>query len=309
MDELEVKNLTYVNLLWDAGFKAVYADPRNKHHLINLLNNVLPDGVVVSEIVEYRDREQTRDSTESKKTVLDLVCRDDRERIFSVEVQREADWSMFKRCVFYASKQFHAQLLQGQEYETLRPVYEVAFLKDRLPHSKKEAWDTDHIISQFGFVENRTGEFAPPTIFITFVELGRFTKCAAECGSYRDRLFHWIKNGWMMNADPDYAGKDPEMRSLVEAARIAAFPPKKMEDYERELMTELDIIIANRRNYRKGLEEGEAKGKAEGEAKGIAKGAYDKAVSTARNLLYEGITSEVVAKCTGLSLEEVKALM
>ena len=74
-------------------------------------------------------------------------------------------------------------------------------------------------------------------------------------------------------------------------------------------MTELDIIIANRRNYRKGLEEGEAKGKAEGEAKGIAKGAYDKAVSTARNLLYEGITSEVVAKCTGLSLDEVKALM
>ncbi|MDD6252778.1 MAG: hypothetical protein ACI3ZO_01510 [Candidatus Cryptobacteroides sp.] len=70
-------------------------------------------------------------------------------------------------------------------------------------------------------------------------------------------------------------------------------------------MTELDIIIANRRNYRKGLEEGEAKGKAEG----IAEGAYDKAVSTARNLLYEGITSEVVAKCTGLSLEEVKALM
>ena len=70
-------------------------------------------------------------------------------------------------------------------------------------------------------------------------------------------------------------------------------------------MTELDIIIANRRNYRKGLEEGEAKGKAEW----IAEGAYDKAVSTARNLLYEGITSEVVAKCTGLSLEEVKALM
>ena len=66
-------------------------------------------------------------------------------------------------------------------------------------------------------------------------------------------------------------------------------------------MTELDIIIANRRNYRKGLAEGEAKGKAEG--------AHEKAVSTARNMLNEGILSEVVAKCTGLSLEEVKALM
>ena len=97
MSELDIKNQVYVDLLRDSGFKAVYADPQNKHHLINLLNNVLPEGVIVSDIVEYRDREQMQDSVYSKKTVLDLVCRDDQGRVFSVEVQRDADWSMFKR--------------------------------------------------------------------------------------------------------------------------------------------------------------------------------------------------------------------
>ena len=57
-------------------FKAVYADPANKQILINLLNTVLPDDVRVSDIVEYRDREQTPDTIYSKKTVLDLVCKD-----------------------------------------------------------------------------------------------------------------------------------------------------------------------------------------------------------------------------------------
>ena len=48
----------FVNLLSDAGFKAVYADPANKSLLISLLNAVLPDDVRVSDIIEYRDREQ-----------------------------------------------------------------------------------------------------------------------------------------------------------------------------------------------------------------------------------------------------------
>ena len=221
MRELDIKNQVYVDLLRDSGFKAVYADPQNKHHLINLLNNVLPEGVIVSDIVEYRDREQMQDSVYSKKTVLDLVCRDDQGRVFSVEVQRDADWSMFKRCVYYASQQYHWQLLEAEEYEALAPVYEIAFLKEKIPHDDEAAWDTDHIISQFGFVENRTGEFAPPTIFITFVEMGRFTKSEAECKSYRDRLFHWMKNGGMMKEEPEYTGNDREMQGLVEAARIA----------------------------------------------------------------------------------------
>ena len=76
----------FVNLLTDAGFKAVYADTANKPLLINLLNTVLPDDVRVSDIVEYRDREQTPDTIYSKKTVLDLVCKDVEGNIFGIEV-------------------------------------------------------------------------------------------------------------------------------------------------------------------------------------------------------------------------------
>ena len=129
-----IEERVFVDLLSDSGFKAVYADPANKHLLINLLNNVLPDDVRVSDIVEYRDREQQTDTIFSKKTILDLVCRDSAGNIFGIEVQKKVDKDFAKRCVYYASGQYHSQLSSGGRYSELHPVYELAFLEEKYPH-------------------------------------------------------------------------------------------------------------------------------------------------------------------------------
>ena len=128
----------FVNLLTDAGVKAVYADPANKQLLINLLNTVLPDDVRVSDIVEYRDREQNPDTIFSKKTVLDLVCKDAEGNILGIEVQKKVDSRLFSRCVFYAAGQYHSQLLAGGDYASLHPVFEIAFSGGEL--STRESW-------------------------------------------------------------------------------------------------------------------------------------------------------------------------
>ena len=52
--------------------------------------------------------------------------------------------------------------------------------------------------------------------------------------------------------------------------------------------------------YKEGLEEGRQEGREEGMA--------EKALSDAKNFLAEGIAPETVARCVGISLEEVKAL-
>ena len=55
----------------------------------------------------------------------------------------------------------------------------------------------------------------------------------------------------------------------------------------------------------KGLEKGRAEGRAEGLEEGLEKGREDAKQLIAINLLQLGTPSEVVAKATGLSLEEV----
>ena len=52
--------------------------------------------------------------------------------------------------------------------------------------------------------------------------------------------------------------------------------------------------------YKEGLEEGRQEGREEGMA--------EKALSAAKSLLAEGIAPETVARCVGISLDEVKAL-
>ncbi len=57
-----------------------------------------------------------------------------------------------------------------------------------------------------------------------------------------------------------------------------------------------------------GLEEGLAKGRAEGLVKGREEGREERNMEVAINLLQLGTPCEIVAKATGLSLEEVVKL-
>ncbi|MGN1215098.1 MAG: hypothetical protein ACI4TJ_02515 [Candidatus Cryptobacteroides sp.] len=83
------------------------------------------------------------------------------------------------------------------------------------------------LFNHVGFVENHAGEFVPPTIFITFVELERFTKGKAERKSYRDKLSHWIKNGETMKGEPGYTGDDREMQYFAPTtAKASKSTPK-----------------------------------------------------------------------------------
>ena len=289
------EDLVFVDLLSDAGFKLVYANPENKSLLINLLNIVLPEFVRVSDIVEYRDREQTPESIFSKKTILDLVCKDNEGNIFSIEVQRKIDGEFGKRCVYYAAGQYHSQLQRGQGYEELHPVFEIAFLEEQVQHEDEEYWDTDNIISRYHIAEMSTGERLDSTFFIIFAELGRFTKRAEECVTVKDRLFYWFKHASELRDAPSWE-EDPELTALMTATEIAAFPPEKKEIYIKEIMNERDIQYQQNICYKRGLEQGREEGSRE------------TAIKTARAFLKKGISADVVASCTGLTVEEVNSL-
>ncbi len=303
------EDLVFVDLLSDTGFKLVYANPANKSLLINLLNIVLPDDMRVSDIVEYRDREQNPDSFLGKKTILDLVCRDLAGNIFCVEVQRKIDSAFGKRCVYYASGQYHSQLRKGQRYEELHPVFEIAFLEEQIPHADETLWDTDNIISRYQIAEMSTGESLGSTIFIIFAELGRFSKSAEECLTVKDKLFYWFKNASCLKDAPAWT-EDPELSALMTATEIAAFPPEKKDIYIKNIMNERDIEYQQKicfdRGLKQGLEQGMEQGLVRGREEGRETGARENALKTAKALLQNGIAPDIIARCTGLSIEDIR---
>ena len=81
-------------------------------------------------------------------------------------------------------------------------------------------------------------------------------------------------------------------------------------------LTEFDQEAYDRHRFNEGKEVGIAEGKAvgiaigiaEGKEVGIAEGKRDAALQNARNFKYKNIPVDIIAECTGLSVEQVNAL-
>ena len=307
MDFFKDKNelAPFVNLRSDVGFKAVFADKNNKDILIGVLNQILPPEARIEDIKEYSDREQRRDVSYGKKTVLDLVCVDKDDRTFIVEMQAAEEDYFFERCVYYASGLYHLELSDGERYKGLRPVYVVSFLNYRLRHDDESLWDTDHFISHWRFTEKRTGMVADQTISVIFVEMTLFTKTLEECVTEFDRLFYIFKNSDGFQRIPEWIEEAGGIsRRLAEACEVAAFDKEKKLKYEIDKMNEWDIQAQKEYAVRKGLEEGLQKGLQkglrEGREEGLEQGREETRLSIARKLFEAGTPVDVIVNCTGV---------
>ena len=85
-------------------------------------------------------------------------------------------------------------------------------------------------------------------------------------------------------------------RKLFEVAEFVALPAEQRKKYIAKMTTERDIINQIAYAREKGLEEGKAEGKVEAK------------LQMAKDLRSNGVSLEIIAKCTGLSAEEIEAL-
>ena len=151
---------TFVNLMRDSGFKAVYADKDNKQLLIELLNFFLPEDVKVSDIKAYLDREQDPEVESGKRTYLDLVCQGEDGSVFSVEVQQEGEKWIFERCMYYGCDIYRNQISSGDYYSELKPLYIICILGKNFSFIKKHSFFKlfSIVISIFAFNQGRLCE-------------------------------------------------------------------------------------------------------------------------------------------------------
>lgn len=91
---------------------------------------------------------------------------------------------------------------------------------------------------------------------------------------------------------------------LFEQAEIAKFNKQELKLYEDSVNAYRDIVNAIRTAEKKKFAEGRAEGIAEGRAEGRAEGI----VEVAKKMLDNGMSADIVAEMTGLSLEEVSSL-
>ena len=121
------------------------------------------------------------------------------------------------------------------------------------------------------------------TIVIIFAELARFCKSEDECVAKQDRLLYLLKNSRLLKVPPKWV-EESGYKSLLDAMCIEGFDDKKLDEYKKNMYDE--------KRHR-----GEIKGERKEERRQIAAA-----------MLAKGLDVEMVAECTKLTIDEVKAL-
>ena len=116
--------------------------------------------------------------------------------------------------------------------------------------------------------------------------------------------------------DIPFLADNPVFRYLADVADISALSQGERQRYDESIKTMRDHISAYETAINKGLAEGllkgEAKGRAEGLKEGLSKGKMEGVregtIQTARRMMVEGFSIEMIARITGLSPEEIASL-
>ena len=215
----------------------------------------------------------------SKGARFDVYVKDGSGRCFDIEIQTSHLTDLVKRARYYQGVMDVDNLMAGDDYKDLKDSY-VIFLCMGDPFGLGLPVYT---------IRNRIDE--APTELIDDGRLSVFynAKLYAKMKSQKLQAFF----GYLSRQKSDSDLTD-RLIKLVDRLKIS---PQERKDY----MTLSEMIQENR-------EEGWAEGREEGIEEGLAQGLSQGRIETAKNLLTKDIVPNIIAECTGLSLDQVLAL-
>lgn len=302
LDEL-IHEHRYVDLLSDVGFKYVFGRPANKEILIAFLNAVIQDKNIVD--LQYLRNEHSPTNINTKKSLFDLYCKtDDGSRII-VEMQKDGQNAYINRALYYGILPIMEQVEAGNKWYTFDPVYSINILDFELFYKHP----TDDILSTYRLKELYRNDVLTEDFTMIFIELPKFKKELKELdrNNILENFYFCLK---FINQHKDL----PDSLSygifekLFKAAEVAAMTPEEKINYLKEMNTERDRRNQLEYKLQQGIQQGIQQGLEDGLKKGLEQGRFEQKIITAKKLKDNGITPDIIADCTGLSLEEIAAL-
>lgn len=283
-DEQEIK---YVNLLDDLGFKHVFGRDENKEILIAFLNEIIPDKQIID--LEHIRNEQVPFDPETKASVFDLYCETQDGSRIVVELQREEQFDYIDRAIYYGAFPIQNQIAKGKKRYTFSAVYVINILNFNLVELRGD----NNPVSTFRLKELKTNKILSHKYTLIFIELSKFAKRLEEISpdNILEGYLYFLRNMHNFKEQP----KEFQQQiwdKLFNAARVAKMNRQERQAYIKKMNTERDRI----NQWEFAMEQAKTKGMAE------------EKMTIAKSMKLEGISVDIICKCTGLSLEEIENL-
>ena len=286
----------YARIIMDDWFKRTFGTEPNKGLLIMLLKELIPEHDIKD--LTYVQQEHINPFPGKKDALIDVECVDTDGTRFIVEMQVARQRFFYERSLFYSTFGIQQQVEKSSSMDYgFPPVYFVGFMDFSLHEG------SDRVLYRYSLREKETGEEMTGSLQFVFLELTNCRKALTPEATLLDNFCYALHNMEHLTDRPEEL-KEEIFKRLFKTAEIANFTPEERIKYENDMTTERDIQNYISYAREKGLEEG----RAEGIMEGMEKGREEGRIEAARNMLADEISIDLVAKYTGLSIEQVKEL-
>ena len=284
----------YADLLNDEVFKLVFGRESTKDVMIEFLNQVILDRKIVD--LEFIDKEMHPIERDAKGTVYDMFCKtDDGSRII-VEVQRRKQPFYPERALYYSTFQIQRQVEAGAEYYDFLPVYVVSILDFKMDDDP----DANAVRTAYRLYEEASHKFLTDRVTFIFIELPKFTKTVEELdGNILEGMYFCFKNMTELESRPEVL--DHQIFTKI-------FDVTELYNMDQDTRDKVLENMTTERDLRNQMTYAREEGLAEGRVEGREEGHVEERAKNAKNLRDLGVDPEIIAKATGLTVEEIRNL-
>ena len=292
-----MNKLFKITLRNDYAFKRVFGVEENKDVLQDLLECILdiPSETIAG--LELLDKEFQKELLSEKLGILDIKLRLKDGTFVDIEIQNGWHFDFPERTLYYWSKMYNENIKQGQDYTKLPKCITINLIGKGFNKNKR-------LHNKYLVLEQDTKEPLASKLEIHILNLEKAR--GLERSQFRDNKMKRLLN-WLQFIETD----NPEVREMLAESsemmikanatiNIMEMNPRDKWLYESRMKYEHDKASCISEGYRQGIEQGIQQG--------FADGAHQNKLETARNLTEMGFAVEVIAKATGLSIEEIKSL-
>ena len=111
----------------DLVFKRIFGNEKHPNILISFLNAVMkPIDPIKS--VQIRNSDIEKEHIEDKYSRLDIKAVTNKGEYINIEIQVKNEYNMIKRSLYYWSKMFENQIVEGDNYDKLSKTVCIIFI-------------------------------------------------------------------------------------------------------------------------------------------------------------------------------------
>jgi len=280
----------FLNPKNDYAFKRIFGTKKNQDILIHFINDMLGfSGDAAIKEVTFLQTDQNPEIAAARQSSVDVMCTDERDRQYIVEMQVAKGLGFEKRAQYYAAKAYSSQLMERDRYINLKEIIFVA-ITDFIMLPDKAEYKSNHVV-----LDKKTYSHDLKDFSFTFLELPKFNKSIDQLSNIVEKWTYFFKHAEETSEDDlaQLIGSDSVIKRAYEELNRFSWTKEELNTYEQEEKRELDTLAIREQLL------------AEGEAIGEARNR----IEVAKKMIKTGIAIDIIIEITGLMRQEVEQLI